>query len=123
VDFTARIEDEIYRSSRYQIPFSIVVASLAFTNRGTLEALDDFVRGKLRRLDVPGALSDRDFAIALPHTDRRGAEIVADRLRAEMLDFSPFVGVGSFPEDGTTSDALLRAALQDAHHRQGRSAA
>ena len=118
-DFRVRLEDEIYRSSRYQIPFSIVVASLRFTNRGTQGALDDFVRMRLRRLDVPGALSDRDFAIALPHTDHAGCEIVADRLRAVLLDFSPLVGTSSFPEDGNTPEALLRAALLDARTRNG----
>jgi diguanylate cyclase (GGDEF)-like protein/putative nucleotidyltransferase with HDIG domain len=81
-------------------------------------------RGK-RDIDAIARVGGEEFALLLPDTNEHGAYIIAERLRCEVRDefaseAAPITlsfGVASYPRDGETAAALLRAtdeALQAA---------
>jgi diguanylate cyclase (GGDEF)-like protein/putative nucleotidyltransferase with HDIG domain len=82
------------------------------------------VRGK-RTIDAVARVGGEEFALVLPDTDQHGAFTIGERLRSEVRkefrgDAVPITisfGVASYPRDGETAAALLRAtdeALQAA---------
>jgi diguanylate cyclase (GGDEF)-like protein/putative nucleotidyltransferase with HDIG domain len=74
-------------------------------------------RGK-RDIDALARVGGEEFALVLPDTDRHGAYVIAERLRCELRDelrsaaapVTVSFGVASYPRDGQTAAALLRAA-------------
>jgi diguanylate cyclase (GGDEF)-like protein/putative nucleotidyltransferase with HDIG domain len=74
-------------------------------------------RGK-RDIDALARVGGEEFALVLPDTDHHGAYTIAERLRCELRDelrsaAAPVTisfGVASYPRDGQTAAALLRAA-------------
>ncbi|HEX3911611.1 MAG TPA: diguanylate cyclase [Solirubrobacteraceae bacterium] len=81
-------------------------------------------RGK-REIDAAARVGGEEFALVLPDTDEHGAFMIAERLRSELREefagdavaLTASFGVASYPRDGETAAALLRAtddALQAA---------
>jgi len=74
-------------------------------------------RGK-RDIDALARVGGEEFALVLPDTDHHGAYTIAERLRCELRDelrsaAAPVTisfGAASYPRDGQTAAALLRAA-------------
>jgi diguanylate cyclase (GGDEF)-like protein len=74
-------------------------------------------RGK-RDIDALARVGGEEFALVLPDTDHHGAYAIAERLRCELRDelrsgAAPVTisfGIASYPRDGQTAAALLRAA-------------
>ena len=95
-----KIQDEVYRSLRYEVPLSVVVAQFPVFGRRTARTFHEFVSNQLRRLDFAGAFGDGLYALTLPHTPREGADVVAQRLEEAFPQSKPLVGVASIPEDG-----------------------
>jgi len=82
-----------------------------------LQALARLIRESKRASDVAARLGGDEFAIALPEADLETAAAVADRLRAALKSLSvngrattASFGIALYPNDGTTTTALLRAA-------------
>jgi diguanylate cyclase (GGDEF)-like protein/putative nucleotidyltransferase with HDIG domain len=73
-------------------------------------------RGK-REVDAVARVGGEEFALVLPDTDEHGAFVIGERLRSELReefrgDSVPVTvsfGVASYPRDGQTAAALLRA--------------
>ncbi len=73
-------------------------------------------RGK-RDVDAVARVGGEEFALVLPDTDEHGAFVIAERLRDELREeFSTDAvtltisfGVATYPRDGVTAAALLRA--------------
>lgn len=73
----------------------------------------------LRASDSVGRLGGDEFVVLLPDTDRRGAQVVAQkitfavrklRLEAVKVPVRMSVGISMYPEDGEDAHALLRGA-------------
>ena len=71
-----------------------------------------------RQIDVAGRVGGEEFALILPGTDRDGAFILAERLRADVQEaFSDSTvpvtisfGIATHPDHGETAAGLLRSA-------------
>jgi GGDEF domain-containing protein len=114
--FDLRLEEEVARSTRYDLPLSLLVLRLTepLTNaqdeRLFRHVLSDIVERKLRRSDIPGLRGADEFATALPHTNRSQAEFVGKRLAKWFDPYRVDIGIASFPEDGREPEELLRVA-------------
>ena len=112
--FFRKLEDELYRFRRYDVPTSLLFLSFPLTSsRRVAREVNEFVVRGLRHLDFAGMLGDGDYAIALPHTDLEGAQSVVSRLREKLGAFPGRIGLAT-AADRTSLAELLEAARQDA---------
>jgi hypothetical protein len=141
--FMRTCEDEIYKAVRYQVPFTVVTAKLGFMNNGCDEVMEHFVETGLRQIDFAGRVSPDRYALGLPFTAAKGADVVAARLRLLLIEFNPIVGTAiaqttahrfrccsTAPTDRRTKGSLkhtptapLKTALfsrQNEHQKPGR---
>jgi diguanylate cyclase (GGDEF)-like protein len=75
---------------------------------------------QVRSFDVLAKYGGDEFTIILPQTNRQGAAVVAERVRAAVAEhafalapvgrITVSLGVATFPEDGQDSLGLLQAA-------------
>ncbi len=89
--FMDRLEEEIKRARRYEIPLSLSFLDLDYFKRindtfghivgdKVLKAVADVLR-RLRKSDFAARYGGEEFAILLTNTDLEGAKIVSERLR------------------------------------------
>ena len=127
-----RIEQELERARRHDLPLSIVLADIddfkslndQFGHRKGDDALIAFgalVTSELRGADMVSRVGGEEFAIVLPHVDERGALVTAERLRRAVRaglvapdgrSLSASFGVASFPQHGGDPEVLLDHADQ-----------
>ena len=116
--FVARIEQEIARAKRFNLPLALVVVRGRSPLEGTAR-LDDMlrsVRAELRDSDVLGAMGGAEVAALLIQTDSHGGEAVVRRLHKRLADddTSPAglasVGHAVFSAECATASALLSRA-------------
>jgi diguanylate cyclase (GGDEF)-like protein len=134
--FFDQMDRELGRSLRFQHPFSVVMVDLDhfkdFNDRyghlvgdRLLRLVADTITNAIRKTDVAGRFGGEEFVLLLPHADALGAEILSERLRMmvekaslsraereEPLHSTISVGIATFPESGTTLEALLEHADQ-----------
>jgi GGDEF domain-containing protein len=114
--FMVRLEQEVRRSRRYKLPLSVLVLQLA-AKASEESALAAVVTGGARLLraeDTFAFFGVGEFAFFLPHTDSKGARIVASRLVSALERFAPSAGVASLEQhDGAGAKDLLTAARRD----------
>lgn len=131
--FLRKLAEEVSRSRRTNLPVSLVIASLDDPShqgvmRGSAEMdllmkmVATIFRKNSRVNDLVGRLGPEEFGLILPHTDRRGATIKAERLRriVESADFSKVItsdpkvtlslGVSEYPSFCQDADELLQTA-------------
>lgn len=88
-----------------------------------LSRLAATIKGNLRDYDILARYGGEEFALIAPNTPKRGAVVVADRLRqvverltvprgVEDLRVTVSVGVAAFPDDGIEPAAVIAAADQ-----------
>ncbi|HSQ05042.1 MAG TPA: diguanylate cyclase, partial [Burkholderiales bacterium] len=85
-----------------------------------LRAVAARLKKGIRRSDVAARLGGDEFGVILVHTDREAAKQLAAKLVERIslpyaigpltLEISASVGVGGYPESGTTSEELLERA-------------
>jgi len=131
VHFLQTARRELQRSKRYRLPMSLVLVDLDDFKRvndtcGHLEG-DRFlvkaaavIRESLREFDTGARYGGEEFALLLPDTQRTGAYVVADRVRAKLETLhrrrkgvgvaTLSGGIAAFPEDGADVETLLRRA-------------
>lgn len=138
--FHETLERELGRSERHGLSVSVVaidVDNLESINETRGHAAGDRLLHDLgamlvghepsadpkmavRKGDIAARYRDDEFALILPHTDRRGAAAKAEAIRAAIAR-CPFdrigvgqvtvsAGVATFPDDADGPDALMRAA-------------
>lgn len=70
-------------------------------------------RDSLREVDTICRYGGEEFAITLPETDKKGAQIVAERLRTRAGLYMPVtvsIGIAAFPEDADNPEVLIEKA-------------
>lgn len=145
--FFDQLDRELGRSQRFQHPFSVVMVDLdhfkEFNDRYGHLAGDRLLRlvaetltSAVRKTDVVGRFGGEEFVILLPHADSKGSMALAERLRELVertglrrsdreppLKITISAGVATYPESGTTLEALLEHADQALYEakRRGRN--
>jgi len=133
--FDYALEAEVARVARYGPPLSLIIIDIdSFklyndtwghpAGDARLRSIADLLRANMRHPDIAARYGGEEFALLLPFTDKAGAILLAERLRATAEANSPHgtragesvsghtlsIGVASFSEDGTTPAELLFAA-------------
>lgn len=133
--FDYALESEVARVMRYGPPLSLIILDIdSFkiyndtwghpAGDSRLRAVADLLRANMRHPDIAARYGGEEFSLLLPFTDKAGAILLAERLRAAAQANAPLesqdgeaipgytlsIGVSSFPEDGTTPEELLLAA-------------
>ncbi len=132
-EFDRRLKEELERSRRYSLPFSLLMLDLDHfkavndtyghpAGDEVLRTLAVRVRVQVRPVDQVARYGGEEFAVILPETDGAGALAFAERLRAAIaavpfalhaeraIGLTASIGVASFPRDGDTERDLVAAA-------------
>lgn len=133
--FDQFLETELARAERYGHTLSLIIIDMdSFKEYNDtyghpagderIKAIASILLENARAPDAAARYGGEEFAIILPHTPKEGAMALAERLRESAEEQAPAepvnhayipgytisLGVASFPEDGTTSSNILRAA-------------
>jgi diguanylate cyclase (GGDEF)-like protein len=103
-----RLRQEIARSKRSHIPFSILLIDLDHFKavndnyghvRGDriLEEVAEIIRENCREMDIPCRYGGDEFVVLVPETDRWSAEKAAERLLGRFCDYT-FLGYDEQPD-------------------------
>ena len=126
------IINEMDRFERYLQPFSIIFFDLDFFKRindtyghlvgsQMLNRVARVILQSIRKVDRAARYGGDEFVVVLPQTDKKQAQVVAQRLRdainAEVyfaeegfnIKVTASFGVATFDDDATSKDELLRA--------------
>ena len=120
--FMKTFDGEVYRAHRYGMTVSLIVADVPGPSARAIEDFERFVETQLRRTDIGATLRTGVHALCLPHTDTRGANEVAERLK-DALPKAIVAVVVRFPDDQSTPEDMLNAAVQWCFVRQRRKMA
>jgi len=117
------IDEEINRSQRYNLNFSVLVVDISHSvPRGLSKLLPGNVvsfhllQKYIRSYDHMIGPNRRRYYIIVSQTNRDGANVVKQRIQklAEEQDWGNLtIGTAVYPEDGKTSQALLSKALNE----------
>lgn len=78
-----------------------------------LKKAAEVFKGSVREEDVVCRYGGEEFVIMLPGTDKKGSQIVAERIRVQIslyISTTVSVGIATFPEDAPDSQSLLNKA-------------
>jgi diguanylate cyclase (GGDEF)-like protein len=132
-EFDGRLSEEVQRAQRYTKPLSILLLDIdhfknvndRYGHQAGDEALisvADLIRLNARPMDVSCRYGGEELAMILPETDRSGAHILAERIRATVADariatyrgdeiqVTVSIGIAAFPLDGDAVAGLISAA-------------
>jgi len=128
--FELRIGEEIARSSRHNLGFSLIMMDIDHFKQlndefghllgdEVLRQVSGILGQQLRKSDVLSRYGGEEFAIITPETAMESAQAVADKLRqvVESWHFPGVArrvtisaGVAEFPTQGATRDELVKSA-------------
>jgi diguanylate cyclase (GGDEF)-like protein len=122
--FMSALENEFYRSRRYQTPMSLILADLDdfkdINDRHghqhgdqVLKTVADVIRKGSRDADIPARFGGEEFVIITPETDVSKARRLAERLRKDIAQFgfTASFGIASYPnKQSRFPDDLIRMA-------------
>jgi len=131
--FFERLGRELERARGLQCPLAVLVLDvdrLEAVNEAYGRNTGDVALTKLakvilkctRTTDIPARLGDDEFGVIMPETDRRGAFVLASRIRRSLeatpvcerdghsLKLTVSLGVSGFPWDGQDGDELVQKA-------------
>lgn len=132
--FIRRLEEEMYRSARYQYSVTILLAGIDFaakeghlteqTGDTVMKEVAEFFRGRLRKSDIVARYKWDDFAILLPDIPQEDGLAVAKDMKAKLESMTILTGVQqvklavsvgfvSFPADGLATAIDVIGALDD----------
>ena len=145
--FQEHIERDIERARRYKYPLSLLMIDMDHlkiyndahghtAGNRVLIQLGELLRVHIRKADVACRFGGEEFAIILPHTGKKDAYLLCDRLRIliektrfdgeEVLPSGKLTvssGVATFPDDAESAEDLVDRADQAlyAAKRNGRN--
>jgi diguanylate cyclase (GGDEF)-like protein len=131
--FIQKVREEVSRARRLSRPVTILLVALdglvdlsleqsQHNLQDLLRGVADLLRKNSRMNDMVGRVSPDQFALCLPHTDKRGGAIKAERIRRliEASDFSALIGnekhvtvsigVSEYPANCHDAEALFQTA-------------
>ena len=116
--FKVRLHEEVLRSQRRSYRFSVLHMALDDGKSTVCPEWERLLKANVREYDILCSVRPEEFLIALPETEERFAEKVADRLREALVrNGDPkarvSVGIACFPQDGANAEDLLFFAQQD----------
>jgi diguanylate cyclase (GGDEF)-like protein len=129
------LESEVARSRRFGRSFSLIFLDLDRfklvndrhghqAGSAVLREVGQVLKKALRAMDVPVRYGGDEFVVLLPESDRQQARAVAERLRRAInaaaflaergleVRITASFGIATFPDDGATTEDLLRLADQ-----------
>lgn len=132
--FNEKLEEELSRSRRTQMPVSLIYMDIDHFKKYNdqnghpmgdvlLKMFSQVLRQTSRKNDIVCRIGGEEFVIILPHTDKIGAAIKAEKLR-RVLESTPFphgekqplgkvsssMGVSEYPSHAHDGEELVRAA-------------
>lgn len=132
--FNEKIEEEISRARRTRLPVSLIYMDIDHFKKYNdqnghpmgdvlLKMFAQVLKKTSRRNDVIARIGGEEFVIILPHTDKMGAAIKAEKLR-RVIEATPFphgekqplgkvsssMGVSEYPAHCHDSEGLVKAA-------------
>jgi GGDEF domain-containing protein len=114
--FEARLDQEVRRCRRHEIPLCVLTLQTASGDDGWSEAtarLVSVASRLLRAEDSVCHIGGAAYAISLPHTTPAGAAVVISRLSQELGMESPTFGLAYLPPGRmATSQSLIEHALR-----------
>jgi GGDEF domain-containing protein len=114
--FEARLDQEIKRCRRHEIPLCVLTLKLPSGAKGWSSEtahLVSIASRLLRAEDSICHMGGSGYAISLPHTTPAGAAVVISRLSQELRDDSPEFGLAYLPPGRlVSSPALIEHALR-----------
>ena len=138
--FRAALQREVRRARRYGEQAALVLFDLdgfGAVNRRVGSTIGDrllreaalLLSNRIRDIDLAARPGEDELALLLPHTDRNGALLVAERFRREVESFfasreaagrpaglTVSAGIAVWPEDATDAETLLGCAAQALYH-------
>ncbi len=124
-----RFDEEFSRAQSRALPLSLLMIDVDhFKNindqhghlagDAALREIARVIAYHIREIDIAGRYGGEEFCVILPDTDKQGALVVAERIRAAIaeekvraydtvLNVTVSVGVATFPEDALQMDELL----------------
>jgi diguanylate cyclase (GGDEF)-like protein/PAS domain S-box-containing protein len=137
--FMTQLIEEIYRSQRYNRPFSILMIDIDdfkkyndsyghYEGDKLLVQMARIFMAKTRAIDFVARYGGEEFAIILPETAKAGACPVAEKLRMDVERLMPngptiSIGVAAYPEDARDVEGLINRADQSLYRakREGKN--
>jgi len=139
--FMEALERELRRSQRNDRPFALVMMDLDrfkpvndryghLQGDKVLQTIARILADHVRQTSVLARYGGDEFSILIPDSTSEQAQLVAERLRAN-IERDPFLsslhvtasfGIGAFPEHGNTHEAILQladAGMYVAKHENG----
>jgi diguanylate cyclase (GGDEF)-like protein len=125
---------ELDRALRYPQEFSILMLDIDdfkkfndtfghLSGDFALKAIAKIISASVRKVDLVGRYGGEEFLIILPHTNKEGACIAAQRVCAavaqtELKDdrdtilghLTASIGIATFPPDGKSKESIVKAA-------------
>jgi diguanylate cyclase (GGDEF)-like protein/PAS domain S-box-containing protein len=132
--FQEQLSYQIKQTQRHHRPFSLILFDVdnfkLYNDRyghpegdKLLAAISLLVRSSIRTVDIPARYGGEEFAIILPETDRYGAIVVAERVRAAVAEHQFLhssvtisMGIAEFPEDAKDGGSLVFCADKAMYH-------
>ena len=130
--FQSRLEEEILRSARSKVPFSLIMADIdhfksyndTFGHQAgdaVLKAVSEAIAGGVREIDFAARYGGEEFALVITAAGKDQAAAVAEKIRLalERLAFNfggtasrvtSSFGVAEFPAEASAAGQLVRAA-------------
>ncbi|GEM_PF-3493372 len=132
--FLRRLEEEMYRATRYKYAVGVLLADVDFAAEGhelteqtgtaVVKEIAAFLAGRLRKTDIVARYKWDDFAFLLPEISREDSLLVAEDVRnkLELLEVSSegravhldvHLGHLCFPAEGLKSAIEVMEALEE----------
>jgi diguanylate cyclase (GGDEF)-like protein len=123
---------KIAAAARFQRKLALLIVDIDFFKKvndthghdvgdQVIRGLGEILKRQKRTTDIVGRFGGEEFVAVCEQTDEKGALLLAERIREELgktsfrtaggvLSVTCSVGVATFPEAGTTWEALFKAA-------------
>ena len=132
--FLRRLEEELYRSARYDYNVGVMLATVDFvapdgeltedSSTDAIKAISEFFSGRLRKTDIVSRYKWDDFAVLLPDIASEDSLAVAKDIQAKLealpvesngteLKLKVFVGHLSFPVGNLGTAVEVISTLED----------
>lgn len=137
--FRERFDEEFSRAQRHKLPLGLIfidvdnfklindnfghpAGDFVMTELGRMLGREGVQRGVVRRTDVVARYGGDEIVVIVPHTERAGIRILAERilrtLSAQQLtapcgtsiSVTASIGIAAFPEDGPNAAEIIKRA-------------